>query len=114
MLQGLNFVMLHVPDVAAVRDFYAETLGLPLVDQNPGFLQFAPSGGGAALGIGVEPNADRIELWWFVGNADAAHIALRNKGVEIVSPPADMPFGRTLAIKDPAGSTLYLLQPRQG
>jgi len=22
MLQGLNFVMLHVPDVAAVRDFY--------------------------------------------------------------------------------------------
>jgi len=34
--------------------------------------------------------------------------------VEIVSPSADMPFGRTLAIKDPAGRTLYLLQPRQG
>jgi hypothetical protein len=36
---------------------------------------------------------------------------LRARGVEIVHPPKDEPFGRRLVIKDKEGKTLYLLQP---
>jgi len=32
------------------------------------------------------------------------------KGVTIVEPPHDMPFGRVFSIKDPTGGTLYMLQ----
>ncbi len=43
MLQGLQFVMTHVPDLAAARDFYKDTLGFEVETEMPGFVQFKPS-----------------------------------------------------------------------
>lgn len=118
MLQGLNFVMLHVRDFEEARAFYTEKLGLAVVDEQPQFVQFAqPGGQGASFAMGVSAEAQPFgdpELWWYVDDADVAHAALVAKGVEIAAPPVDMPFGRTFAIKDPAGNTLYIMQPRQG
>ncbi|HMA35072.1 MAG TPA: VOC family protein [Chloroflexia bacterium] len=112
MIQGLNFVMLHVPDVAEARAFFVDKLGLELEDDTPGFLQFKATHGGAALGVGQPPPgaAEGAELWWFVDDADAAHADLVAKGVTILEPPADQPFGRSLAIRGPGGQALYLLQ----
>lgn len=117
MLQGLNFVMVHVSDVAAARAFYTEKLGFAVEDEHPGFVQFKQPGSGAAFAIGqlTGPADERIELWWFVDDADAAHAALAKQGVEIVIPPHDEPFGRAFAVKDPVGNTLYMLQlPSRG
>ncbi len=114
MPQGLNFVMMHVHDVEGTSAFYADKLGLTVEARQPGFVQFAPTGGGAAFALGQEEAGEAVELWWYVDDADAEHAALRDRGVEIVSPPVDVPFGRTFAIKDPEGATLYMLQlPRQ-
>ncbi len=33
MLLGLNFVMLHVPDIEQARTFYTEKLGMVVEDQ---------------------------------------------------------------------------------
>jgi predicted enzyme related to lactoylglutathione lyase len=116
MLQGLNFVMYHVPNLKEARDFYVEKLGLTVAVEQPGFIQLEqPGGSGATFALGEAADAtpmQNAELWWFVADVDATHAALVAKGVEIASPLTDMPFGRTLAIKDPAGNTLYLLQPR--
>jgi predicted enzyme related to lactoylglutathione lyase len=114
MLNGLQFVLIHVPSIAAVRAFYTETLGFQVADQQPGFIQFAqPSGATFAIsedGAG-EPHSS-TELWWFVDDADAVHAALHERGAQVAQAPTDMPFGRTFAVTDPAGNTLYMLQPR--
>ena len=116
MVQGLNFVIVHVPDVAAARDFYTEKLGFTVEAEQPGFVQFKrPGDEGATYALGLTPSgsAEGPELWWYVADADAAHADLVARGVEIASPPVDQPFGRTFAIKDPSGNILNMLQLRQ-
>lgn len=111
MIQGPSFVMVHVPDVKQARDFYTDTLGMMVADEQPGFVQFTSSAG-ATYALGQEEAGhEQVELWWFVENADAAHQQLAAQGVEIVSPPTDQPFGRALAIRAVGGNTMYLLQP---
>src|SRR5579859_681351 len=114
MLLGLNFVMLHVPDVEKARAFYTEKLGLEVEDQAPDFVQFKqPMGNGASFALGKGEDAAILqgaELWWYVDDADKTYAGLAAQGVEVVSKPTDEPFGRTLAIKDPAGHTIHMLQ----
>jgi predicted enzyme related to lactoylglutathione lyase len=117
MLSGLNFVVVHVPNLAEARTFYTEKLGLTVADDRlPGFVQFAqPEGHGATFGLQEAADARPVadpELWWYVENADATRAALAKAGVTIASEPKDLPFGRALSVKDPAGNTIYLLQPR--
>ncbi len=110
MLQGLQFVMMHVPDVTAARDFYRDKLGCAVEADQPGFVQFRQTERGAAFALGQEGHGDPVELWWYVDDADATSWELAARGVEIVEPPHDMPFGRVFSIKEPAGATLYMLQ----
>lgn len=115
MIQGLQFVFVHVPNVAAVRNFYAETLGFTVVDESPAFLQLRASGGGADYAFGEDANAqpgENPELWWLVDDADATYAELKGKGVSIASEPMDLPFGRAFAIHDPAGNTLHFWKQR--
>ena len=116
MVSGLNFVLAHVPNLAEARTFYTEKLGLTVADEQPGLVIFAqPGGHGATFALQEATDARPVadpELWWYVENADATHAALAKAGVTIASEPKDMPFGRTLSVKDPAGNTIYLLQPR--
>jgi predicted enzyme related to lactoylglutathione lyase len=110
MLKGPNFVIRNVGDLDATRRFYNEKLGFQVADEQPGFVQFADTGG-ATFALVEAPAEETTELWWYVDDADATHEELRGRGVEIVHPPKDEPFGRRLVIRDVAGNTLYLLQP---
>ncbi len=114
MFNGLNFVLVHVPSVAAVLPFYTEKLGFEIEDQLPGFIQFKqPNGQGAAYALSeeghVEPRSS-VELWWFVDDVEAMRTQLKTRDVPIIEDLADQPFGRTLTIEDPAGNKIYLLQ----
>jgi len=117
MFNGLNFIMAHVPSIEQVLPFYTEKLGFEIADQLPGFIQFKqPNGVGAAYALSeeghVEPRAS-VELWWYVDDAEATLAQLQARGVSIVEGLADQPFGRTLAVQDPAGNKIYLLQLAQ-
>ena len=117
LTNGLQFVLVHVTDLAAARAFYTEKLGLTVAAEQPGFVQFAQPGGiGAWFALSAEdPNARPFsdpELWWYVDDADTACATLKDRGVEIVEQPHDMPFGRVFTLHDPAGATLYMLEPR--
>ena len=118
MLQGLQFVILHIPDVQQVRAFYIEKLGFEVEDEQPDFIQFkAQQGATLALSKGdPKPTSEGegIELWWFVDDADATYAELTAKNVRIGREPIDEPFGRTFSIIDPAGNSLYMLQLRRG
>ncbi len=114
MLLGLNFVMLHVPDVEKTRDFYTRKLGLVVESELPDFVQFKlPNGSGATFALSKGEDAatlQGVELWWFVDDADATCSELVARDIEIVSKPHDEPFGRAFAIKDPADHTIHMLQ----
>jgi predicted enzyme related to lactoylglutathione lyase len=117
MLLGLNFVILHVPDVEKARAFYTKKIGLSIEAEQPDFVQFKqPGGNGATFALGKGEDAATLqgaELWWFVDDADATCAAFSSKDIEIVSKPHDEPFGRAFAIKDPAGHTIHMLQLSQ-
>ena len=114
MLQGLNFILLHVTDIEKATAFYTEKLGLVIEDQQPGFVQFKqPMGQGATFALSSEGDGtpvQNVELWWFVDDADATYADFAAKGVPMAQSLKDEPFGRTFAIKDPAGNTLYMMK----
>ena len=116
MLNGLRFVLAHVADLATARAFYTEKLGLTVELEQPGFVQFArPGGEGAWFALSEDANARAFsdpEFWWYVDDADGACAQLAERGVEIAEQPHDMPFGRVFSIHDPAGSALYMMEPR--
>jgi predicted enzyme related to lactoylglutathione lyase len=113
MLKGPNVVIRNVRDLDGARRFYRETLGFRIAGEQPGFVQFADTGG-ATFALVDAVSEESTELWWYVDDADATHEELRGRGVEIVHPPKDEPFGRRLVIRDSVGNTLYLLQPPAG
>ncbi|SRR6266567_6719778 len=114
MLQELNFVMLYVTDVEKAIPFYTEKLGLSIEDQLEGFVQFKqPQGTGAILALAQKGDGRPVqnaELWWLVDDADATFAELSAKDVKIAQPLQDEPFGRTFAIQDPFGNTLYMMK----
>ena len=116
MILGLDFVMLHVPDIEQARTFYTQKMGFAVEAQQPGFVQFKQHAGTGAIfalqeHAGASPHLG-VELWWIVDNADATYATLVSHEVEIVSQPSDQPFGRAFIIKDPAGNMINLFQPR--
>jgi predicted enzyme related to lactoylglutathione lyase len=117
-MNGLNFVVLHVDDVAGAKTFFTERLGMEVDNEAPGFVQFKAPDGGATFALSTQDPAapaQPVELWWFVADVDAEHARLVERGVTIIQPPKDEPFGRTLAYQDPTGHALFLLQlPAEG
>ena len=115
MLLGLNFVMLHVPNIEQARAFYTEKLGFVVEGQQPSFVQFKQNAGmGAIFALQEEAGVSAhqgVELWWLVDNADPTYATLVSNGVEVVSHPTDEPFGRAFTIKDPAGNIINMFQP---
>ena len=121
MNSSVQFIVRHVTDIAAARAFYTEKMGLEIEAEQPGFVQFK-SQEGAPFAISLasaDPVAaalpggqsEPLELWWYVDDADGAYAELKDRGVEIVFPPMDAPFGRAFAIKDAAGEYCFILQP---
>jgi catechol 2,3-dioxygenase-like lactoylglutathione lyase family enzyme len=121
MNSGLQFIVRHVADIDAARVFYTEKMGFEVQGEQPGFVQFkAPDGASFAISLAsADPVAtelpsgqsEPLELWWYVDDADAAYADLRAKGVEVLFPPKDMPFGRAFAVQDPTGARSFILQP---
>ena len=115
MSGDLNFVIFNVRDIAAARAFYTETLGFTITSDLPNFLQFqAPSGATFAIreNEAATPTTT-IELWWQVEDADATYAALAQHSAPLLGEPKNQPFGRTFAVKDPAGNIVSFYQPHQ-
>jgi catechol 2,3-dioxygenase-like lactoylglutathione lyase family enzyme len=116
MVGTLNFVIVHVKDMAAARAFYTEKLEYAVVDETPGFIQL-DAGNGATLSLQLDDQAaptTSVELWWEVADADATYALLTGRHVEVAEEPKDMPFGRVFSLKDPEGNLVNYFQLRQG
>ncbi|HYI50671.1 MAG TPA: VOC family protein [Microbacterium sp.] len=71
--------------------------------------------GAASLGVGKDPDApaaaagDRVALWFYVDDVNAAFTAFVAAGGSVERPPADMPWGERVAqVRDPDGNLVNL------
>ena len=114
---NLNFMILYVGDMEKSRVFYTKILGMEVVDalSSPTFVTIRPAGG-AMIGLqdktaakfppAKETQSGSVELSFEVDDVDAIWKHWKDNGVEIVSDPMDLPFGRYFLAKDPEGHYL--------
>ena len=111
------FPILSTPDLARSLRFYRDLLGGTVSyrfppDGNPVYVGLRL--GSSQLGIGSqdEPGAltnDRITLWVYTTDCDAALARLREGGVQVVQEPTDQQWGERMAIvEDPDGNRVIV------
>jgi len=112
-------ILIQVSDVRRSVKFYREGLGIPLKPTGYGDESFQADLGGVRFLI--HPDFDRslgrrrrgagihVHLW--VPDADSYHVRLRKRGVTVIEPPENRPWGRHLVVVDPDGYRIEILGP---
>ena len=115
---NLNYIIIYVNDLPKMRTFYTEALGMTNIGavSADAFATMRPAGGGAMVGLQskassvlppkYETQPGSVELSFAVDDVDATWQQWKDKGVEMISEPTDLPFGRYFLAKDPEGHYL--------
>ena len=112
---------LESADFDAVKAFYVDVLGLEVAMEEPDIPNFlglcSPDNRSAQILVaatGVDPPLPRFGV--DVGDAaavDSAHAEALRRGLEVVYPPTDEPWGiRRFFVRDPSGSVISVLAHR--
>ena len=117
-IRAIDYTVIFVRDMAAMRRFYEGILRFPLTRElSPGWIEYQVGGNTLALARPSRTAQDAptpagsasLQLAFKVSAPDVDRCAdqLVRQGVELLSPPADQPFGhRTLFFRDPDGNLL--------
>jgi lactoylglutathione lyase len=109
------FPILTTRDLPRALGFYQHLLGGQVryrfpEEGEPVYVSVAI--GTTNLGLGAEDRStvnDRVTLWVYADDCDAAVARLREAGVEVVQEPADQPWGERMAIvHDPDGNRVIV------
>jgi catechol 2,3-dioxygenase-like lactoylglutathione lyase family enzyme len=117
-----HHVSLSTPDIARLRAFYGDTLGLPIVGEFAKHrIDFFDVGGVAIEIEQVDPSSPGAgrtgwnHVAWEVADVDATYAELSARGVLFHVPPEDFPPGapsmRIAFFADPDGNVVELIQP---
>lgn len=118
---NLTTARVFVGDLSQARQFYAESLGLPLKVDGSGFGYCVFEAGKAELVVEVvgedAPKDEQILVGRFTGlsfsvdDVHMKHSELVAKGVAFSGPPEKQVWGGTLAtLRDPSGNELQIVQ----
>jgi catechol 2,3-dioxygenase-like lactoylglutathione lyase family enzyme len=117
-IRAIDYSVIFVRDMAAMRRFYQDILGFPLLRElSPGWIEYRVGGNTLALAKPSRTAADAptpngsasLQLAFRVSVAEVDQCAdeLVRQGVDLLSPPTDQVFGhRTLFFRDPDGNLL--------
>jgi predicted enzyme related to lactoylglutathione lyase len=123
---GVDNVFLPVGDLADAVAFYEDLLGFPVAKRfdQIGMVLFRVGDETPGLGVGVTDGlqvggqAAGQKVWFEVPDARAAAEELASKGVELLSPPFQIPTGWAFELHDPWGNLIgftdYTLKPDLG
>ena len=115
---AIDYTVIFVRDMIAMRRFYQDILGFPLLRElSPGWIEYRVGGNTLALarpGLTAAdaptPNGSAaLQLAFKVSAPDVDRCAneLVLQGIDLLSPPTDQDFGhRTLFFRDPDGNLL--------
>ena len=127
-IQAIDYTVIFVRDMTAMRRFYEDILGFPLVRElSPGWIEYRVGSNTLALArpsltaqdVPTPPGTASLQLAFKVPVAEVDRCAehLVRESVGLVSPPTDRDFGhRTLFFRDPDGNLLEIFAdiPRKG
>jgi catechol 2,3-dioxygenase-like lactoylglutathione lyase family enzyme len=117
-IRAIDYSVIFVRDMAAMRRFYEDVLGFPPIRElSPGWIEYRVGANTLALARPSRTAADApipagsaaLQLAFKVSVPDVDRCAdeLVRKGVALMSPPTDQSFGhRTLFFRDPDGNLL--------
>lgn len=117
-IRAIDYTVIFVRDIAAMRRFYEDILGFGLLRElSPGWIEYRVGDNTLALAEPRLTAADlptpggsaALQLAFKVSAAEVDQCAdeLVRQGVDILSPPTDQVFGhRTLFFRDPDGNLL--------
>lgn len=120
---NLNYVIIYVNDINKMKKFYTEALGMSIVEahSSPAFVTVS-SAGGAVIGLQDksasqlpprdETQAGNVELSFASDDVDATWKQWQQNGVEMITEPLDLPFGRYFMAKDVEGHYLSVYRFR--
>jgi catechol 2,3-dioxygenase-like lactoylglutathione lyase family enzyme len=117
-IQAIDYTVIFVRDMAAMRRFYEDTLGFPLQRElSPDWIEYRigpntltlarPRRTAADMPVPNGTAALQLAFRVSVPEVDQCADELVRQGVELFSPPTDHAFGhRTLFFRDPDGNLL--------
>ena len=117
-IRAIDYTVVFVRDMAAMRRFYEDVLGFPLIRElSPGWIEYRVGGNTLALARPSRTAADapmpkgaaslQLAFKVSVPEVDQCADELLRKGVTLFSPPTNHAFGhRTLFFRDPDGNLL--------
>lgn len=117
-IRAIDYTVIFVRDMAAMRRFYENVLGFPLLRElSPNWIEYGLGGNTLALATPGRTAADApvprgtasLQLAFKVSatEVDACAGELVSQGIALLSPPTNQPFGhRTLFFRDPDGNLL--------
>lgn len=117
-IRAIDYTVIFVRDMAAMRLFYEGILGFPLLRElSPGWIEYRVGSNTLALARPSRTAADvptpdgsaSLQLAFKVSALEVDQCAdeLVRQGVNLLSPPTDQVFGhRTLFFRDPDGNLL--------
>ena len=117
-IRAIDYTVIFVRDMGAMRRFYEDILGFPLLRElSPGWIEYRVGGNTLALARPSLTAADvptpngsaSLQLAFKVSAPEVDQCAdeLLRQGVDLLSPPTDQVFGhRTLFFRDPDGNLL--------
>jgi catechol 2,3-dioxygenase-like lactoylglutathione lyase family enzyme len=119
-IRAIDYTVIFVRDMAAMRRFYEKVLRFPLSRElSPGWIEYRLGSNTLTLAKPSRTAADAptpggsasLQLAFKVSAAEVDQCAdeLTRQGVDLLSPPTDHPFGhRTLFFRDPDGNLLEI------
>ena len=118
MLKKLDFIVLHVKNLASSVNFYKHIIGLKQIDDQSTWKAFHI--GNAILGLepwhpGTEderPLKHGVSLCFEVDNVEKRFAELEKKGAHCLMEPSEADFGRYAEIVDPDGYILMIYKKR--
>ncbi|WP_315755269.1 MULTISPECIES: VOC family protein [unclassified Bradyrhizobium] len=117
-IRAIDYTVILVRDWSAMRRFYEEVLGFPLLRElSQGWIEYQAGSNTLALARPqrlasdqpTPPGSASLQLAFKVTRDDVDRCAaeLTGKGIALMEPPTDQPFGhRTLFFRDPDGNLL--------
>jgi len=116
-IRSIDYTVIFVRDMTAMRRFYEEVLGFPLLREFTGWYEYRIGGNTLALARPSRTAADApvpkgtaaLQLAFKVSlpEVDTCADELVRRGVDLLSPPTNQPFGhRTVFFRDPDGNLL--------
>ena len=119
-IRAIDYTVIFVRDMAAMRRFYEEVLRFPLSRElSPGWIEYRLGGNTLALARPSRTAADAptpngsasLQLAFKVSAAEVDQCAdeLVRQGVDLLLPPTDQAFGhRTLFFRDPENNIIEI------